>query len=359
MNNNKNQGKNKKSQFSKKRILALGCVCAALLSSAMYMDSQYNNIKQVQLLVTAAQEVQLSNLTVRDTGKDESLVIAQDRAIQLSTLQTKEQKERDDLATEELAAAEAAKKVANTPVAVAYVAPPSNFGKFDPTVYGYSGADKLSYWKNYNSDTIGYLHIPGTNISHAVVQNTSSVNYYEKRGYDKQASYQGVIWTNPNTDSAGSSANMSDNTVLYGHNWTNVSANPRIGGGGDLMFSQLTGYHHLSMAKSYPYMYYSTSKETMVFKIFAVYYSGLEYDYIQTNGDNAGIIADAKSRSMHNFDVDVKASDKLLTLSTCTRAYGSSANQRFVVTARLLRPDEVISEVGVTSNTDFIRPNVR
>ena len=230
-------------------------------------------------------------------------------------------------------------------------------GEFQADAYGYTGADKIDYWKSLNSDVIGYLRIPGTNISHPVLRNTTDVNYYTSKGIDQQYSYYGVLWTNPNTV-VGDSSEISSNTVIYGHNWTNYSATPRIGNANDIMFAQLTGYHWLNMAKSYPYIYYSTEKEQMTFKIFACFYTELAFNYNQPEGDMDYIISEARSRSLHDFDMKVDSSDKILTLSTCTRAYGSTNNQRFVVMARLLRSGETIEPVTVTANTDFKAPNV-
>ena len=48
---------------------------------------------------------------------------------------------------------------------------------------------------------------------------------------------------------------------------------------------------------------------------------------------------------------------KLLTLSTCTRAYGKREDQRFVVMARQLRAGEDASVApAITANTDFKAP---
>ena len=223
---------------------------------------------------------------------------------------------------------------------------------FNASIYGYTGVDQLPYYQSINSDTVGWLRVPGTNINHAVVQNTQDVNYYTAKGYDKGYSYYGVIWTNPSTTTSSS------NTVLYGHNWTNYSAAPRIGYSGDIMFAQLTGYHYLSMAQSYPYIYYSTPGDQGTYVIFACFYTEPAFQYNVAEGDMNYIINEARARSRHTFNVDVNASDKLLTLSTCTRAYGATSNQRFVVMARRLRPGETITEVGVTSNPGHKQPSV-
>lgn len=228
---------------------------------------------------------------------------------------------------------------------------------FQAGAYGYTGADQIAYWRSINSDVIGWLRVPGTNINHPIVQDTTDVNYYTARGYDKQYSYYGVIWTNPSTVS-GSSSQLSSNTVLYGHNWTNYGASPRIGNPGDIMFGQLTGYHWLSQAQSYPYFYYSTPQEQMTFKIFAAFYTEVGFAYNTAEGNMGYIIGEALARSRHNFGVDVNASDKIVTLSTCTRAYGATNQQRFVVMGRLLRPGEGITEVNVTSNPNHKQPSL-
>lgn len=234
-----------------------------------------------------------------------------------------------------------------------YVAPVG----FQAGAYGYTGADQIAYWRSINSDVIGWLRVPGTNINFPVVQDTTDVNYYTARGYDKQYSHNGVIWTNPGTVS-GSSSQLSSNTVLYGHNWTNYSASPRVGNPGDVMFGQLTGYHWQSQAQAYPYFYYSTPQEQMTFKIFAAFYTEVSFAYNVPEGNMGYIISEALSRSRHNFGVDVNASDKLVTLSTCTRAYGPTNQQRFVVMGRLLRPGETVSELNVVSNPNHKQPAI-
>ena len=239
--------------------------------------------------------------------------------------------------------------------ATATYTPPS--ASFSAARYGYSGADNLSYWRSINSDVVAWVRIPGTNINYPVVQNTQDLNYYTHRGYYKEASHYGVIWTNTDTRT-GDRNNISSNTVLYGHNWKNCSASPRAGYSGDIMFEQLTGYHWLSTAQSSPYIYYSTASDEMTFVIFACFYTELSFNYNVSEGNIGYIISEAKARSRHTFDVAVNSSDKILTLSTCTRAYGNTSNQRFVVMARLLRPGESIAPITVTSNPSHKQPSV-
>ncbi|MEG1972810.1 MAG: hypothetical protein RR315_06575, partial [Oscillospiraceae bacterium] len=72
---------------------------------------------------------------------------------------------------------------------------------------------------------------------------------------------------------------ISDNNVLYGHNWTNYSANPKIGDANDVMFAQLAAYHHLDFAKAHPYIFYSTENEEMTWQVFAAFYTDIDFYY--------------------------------------------------------------------------------
>ncbi|MEG1972811.1 MAG: hypothetical protein RR315_06580, partial [Oscillospiraceae bacterium] len=74
-----------------------------------------------------------------------------------------------------------------------------------------------------------------------------------------------------------------------------------------------------------------------------------DYDYI---------IQGAKSRSRHIFDTPVTSSDKIITLSTCTRAYGKSDRQRFVVMAKLMPKGAATKAISVTANPKPVLPKL-
>ena len=59
---------------------------------------------------------------------------------------------------------------------------------------------------------------PNTNINYPVVVGPDNL-YYSAKGYDKNYSYYGVIWADSDTK-FGNRNQISQNTVLYGHNWT-------------------------------------------------------------------------------------------------------------------------------------------
>lgn len=123
--------------------------------------------------------------------------------------------------------------------------------------------------------------IPNTNINYPVVVGPDNL-YYSAKGYDKNYSYYGVIWADSDTK-FGNRNQISQNTVLYGHNWTNVSANPFVTRASDIMFGQLPSFHHLNFCKSTPYIHYSTESEEMTWKVFAAFYTEESFNYITSD----------------------------------------------------------------------------
>lgn len=251
----------------------------------------------------------------------------------------------------------------STPAASSAVAVNTAPATFDPASMGASGKANIASYKQINSDVKAWLKVPGTNINYPVLQSASGydAHYYLDKNIYRQTSRDGVIYAGSTAKFGTGSDGLSKNTVMFGHNWTNYSAAPRIGNASDVMFAQLTAYHYLNFAKAYPYMWFSTESAEMTWVVFAAFYTDVSFNYIDPNPTDtafASVISGAKARSRHNFDVEVSTSDKIITLSTCTRAYGSSDKQRFVVMARLLRSGETLKAIDVTTNPNPVLPKL-
>ena len=203
-----------------------------------------------------------------------------------------------------------------------------------------SMATKAAEFKeSTNDDTVGWVSLPNTNVDYPVVFKAGIENYayYESLGYDKQYSKDGVIWA----DCECTFPELSQNTVLYGHNWYNIYT-PRTlqnAQSNDLMFSLVMSYHYTDFAQQNPFIYFSTTDQDYVFQVFAAFYTDLSFGYNfanMTQEQAQQVIAEAKAKSRQNYNVSVTSEDKILTLSTCTRMYGNTNNQRFVVMAKLV-----------------------
>ena len=102
--------------------------------------------------------------------------------------------------------------------------------------------------------------------------------------------------------------------------------------------------------------------------MFAAYYTDISkgkasmYNFANTDQETfQEVIAEAKAKSMQNYNVPVTSEDHILTLSTCTRMKGASDTQRFVVMAKLVSegtPSTTISThtKPMTYNVKLTRP---
>lgn len=169
-------------------------------------------------------------------------------------------------------------------------------------------------------------------------------DYYLRRAWDKSSRFLGCIFADFRTK-FGPIGTLSRNLVLYGHN---VDDNRESGE----MFAQLLRYDDPEWYNEHPYIEVSTENDDMVWVIFAAFYTDINFDYIEPNPDDKTfmyIVDEAIKRSELETNVDVKLTDNILTLSTCTLKYGTRTDQRFVVMARLQRKGENLQELNPTA----------
>ena len=233
-------------------------------------------------------------------------------------------------------------------------------------------SQKIAEANAINSDVVGWINIAGTNIDYPVLQNPngkdipiSQVNqYYIDKDLYKNSSKNGCIYVD-DWCTMGTGEELSKNTILYGHNWTNIEkigAEVRMNNEEDVMFGQLPMLTNLEFAKKTPIITFATEEDDITWVIFAVFYADPnEFYYINESPsdiDFMNLVNGAIERSEHIYDVDVRLSDKLLTLSTTTRRLGNHDKQRFVVMARMLRDGETIEDFAEPiDNLSPLRPS--
>lgn len=178
--------------------------------------------------------------------------------------------------------------------------------------------------KEQNSDTVGWLRVPGTNIDYVVVQ-ASDNNYYLNHSFDHSNNTAGWIFS----DFRNNLKNLNQNTIIYGHN--------RLDGS---MFGSLKNVLDTSWYdnKENHIIKLSTPEESSIWQIFSVYEIDKESYYITTNFNLEKLqvfLNTIVERSIYNFNTTVTKADKILTLSTCKNSYG----KRIVVHAKLLKKE--------------------
>lgn len=236
----------------------------------------------------------------------------------------------------------------SSPDIIIEVAPPEIMDKYDQLL-------------EINSDTIGFIRVPGNvdsegkpYIEYPVLQTTDN-SFYVDKDFNKEYSAAGWIFADYKIPITAEG--HADNIVLHGHNMANGS-----------MFRHLNDYKSgygtytslydpasgLEVLKDANMVEFDTLWEENDYVIFGIFLTGI-YDY-QDNGnlfkyhtvrnfeDEAAFndyYDNVMKRSMFLSDIEVEYGDELITLSTCT---GCFDNSRLVVVARKLRDGETAEQ---------------
>lgn len=212
----------------------------------------------------------------------------------------------------------------------------------------YEVEDRTDKVKNYKGlseeNALGWLRVQGTNIDYPVV-------YY----YDTDV-------TDPTYDLAWSFSNdykLTKKVTIFSHNVLNVSSNPLIANENHRRFEQLLSFIYPSFLKNNKYIQYTVGGKNYLYEIYAVSFqkeNQVEYENANiSNIDAKKYIEKEIENSYFKFDTDVKETDDLITLVTCTRFFGSTTEYSFVVDARRVRDDEKIKNYGITEKKSYNR----
>ena len=173
---------------------------------------------------------------------------------------------------------------------------------------------KVEELKKQNSDIVGWLEIPNTNINYPVLQGTDN-EYYMKHNYKKQKSKNGSIFLTKDYNWEIPSSNL----LIFGHNLNNGT-----------MFQELLQYSKKSFYEKHPKIRFTTVNDDSEYEIISVlktrvFYQSeknvFRYYYFvnaETEQEYNDFIKNAKMASLYNIDTTAKFGDQLITLSTCS-----------------------------------------
>lgn len=229
-----------------------------------------------------------------------------------------------------------------------YISPGDNGGEL---------LDSAKQLLEINPDTVGWVHIEGTNISLPVVQKTSKDGneYYLKIAFDGSSNKAGTIFLDRRN--VLNAHERSDNLVLYGHNQKDKT-----------MFGDLAYYKKdLAYYSEHPVIQFSSNYRMDNYKIFAYFVTpvlesqtadGVVFDYhndlnFKNEAEYNEFIDNIMLRTQIITPVDVQYGDEFLTLSTCSNEFEPS---RFVVFARKVRDGE---DETVDVSQAYLNPNAK
>lgn len=190
------------------------------------------------------------------------------------------------------------------------------------------------YLKNH--DFIGWLEAKNTKIDYPVVYTPDNIQYYIRKNFDKDYSIAGTLLVGEGTDLSVN--NLSENTIIYGHNMNDNS-----------MFGGLFDYEDEDYYKRHRYIEFDSLERNGKYEVIATFkttvnmtpgYEGFDV-YTGVNMDKKQFDEYVKTcleKTPYKTVDSVDYSEKLLTLSTCSyhNSYG-----RYVVIARLVEETTV------------------
>ncbi len=211
-----------------------------------------------------------------------------------------------------------------------------------------------------NSETVGWISIKGTPVDYPIVKASDNMKYLSYTNFYGKGARYGT----PFMDFRCNAEAMSKNTVIYAHHMNN-----------NLFFGSLDKYENSNYYKEHPVIEYQTLNGALKYKIYAVFYAttqadcdgGFVFDYYNPNMSDEnfkGYIELLNQYAIYTTDTGLEATDKIITLSTCTHVYDDlkkgGVDTRLVVVGRLLREgeDEKTDGKTVNENSDYRRPQL-
>lgn len=213
-----------------------------------------------------------------------------------------------------------------------------------------------------NADTRGWIKIPNTQVDNVIVHRkqdevkSADDYYYLSRNFEQKHSRYGTLFFG--VDNRVEPNFRSQNLTIHGHHMRNGQ-----------MFGDLKKFRDLNFYKQNPVFTMDTIYSKGSYKIFAVFITnalpehdnGVVFPYMipdfSSEDEFINFTNELKSRSLFSIPVDIKADDKLVTLSTCEYDFKQA---RLVVVARAVREGES-EEVDVNNavqNNQIVYPQI-
>ena len=182
----------------------------------------------------------------------------------------------------------------------------------------------LALLQKVNEDVMGWIYIPGTDISYPILRSKDNKEYL-KLTWDLKNSVAGSIFLEHENN-----ADLSDfNTLIYGHNMKNGS-----------MFSQLHDYQDQAFADAHSYVYVLTEDKVLQYEVFSAYTADVNANTYRLEFEDDSIKQESidyyLEQSAIVTQVEPVIDDKILTLSTCT----GRGNYRYRWVVQAIRTDE-------------------
>ncbi len=216
-------------------------------------------------------------------------------------------------------------------------------------------AETVRELKAENPDTVGWFQLSQLGIGDVVVMNKESNEYYRRRNFKKEEAFNGVLFADKrSTFGDGSVEQLGMNTCVYGHAMADIRGEKNY----NVFFGPLHDFRDPAIAKTLPYIFFTTEKQDYAFEVFAVFIANTDNHELPYNRNDVTpevfqkmIKEQVLPRSLYNYNVEIKPDDKFLTLSTCiynlpngTKSNWGDTYIRYAIMGRLVDPKSPLKE---------------
>lgn len=174
----------------------------------------------------------------------------------------------------------------------------------------------LDALREVNPEVVGWIQIPGTQISYPLLQGKDN-DYYLDHLWDKQRSPSGSIYFDYTSDPTLGGFH----TIIYGHRRND-----------DTMFGELRFYNDLDHLQECPSVYIALADGVYRYDIFSAQEASVKSVVFRLDVEESHLeeelIRYCKDKSVIDVPIEPDTDDMILTLSTCT-GHGHAA--RWVV----------------------------
>lgn len=204
---------------------------------------------------------------------------------------------------------------------------------------------RIETLNNFETNALrrGWIQVQGTNIDLPIL---SSTDYLTSKDDYKYSWLSGNYRTGQNRK------------VIIGHNVLNVSSKPTKNMTNLEDFEGLMAFAYYDFAEENLYIQYTdfNTKEEKLYLIYAIGFYDYDYDRGEGFSDKSEIedyIKKVRNNSIYDYDIEVDSNDTIITVKTCTRFFGNSEKQQFVIDAREIRDNEEVVRYKVTKSKVF------
>lgn len=204
---------------------------------------------------------------------------------------------------------------------IARTAPTVSAPAEEPVDEPEEAAVDLTPLREVNEEVVGWIDIPGTEVSYPIVQAADN-DYYLTHTWKRESSSVGAIFMDYRSDGGFGDFN----TLIYGHRMRNGS-----------MFGCLKDYMDQSYYEQAPTVLLTDDSGTHRYDIFAAYQAKTDAALYTPGADNRDLAEEvlqfAATHNVLRTGISPTAEDSVLTLVTCT---GNGYSARWIVQAVLV-----------------------